>query len=196
MRRAAIPAIVAALISSGCLTTFQTAKTVNGLALTGGVQLRPSYYGGTHQAFVLMPRVGFDARQDRPGVDLGVRLTVFPEKVRSSRHWPTWVGVSEDVKLQLPKNGFADIAFDAEFWLHYPVSGSVLLSKDLDSKLTLYGECELLGSLDIFSGDAVVKVTGGAEVNLSRHLSMLWEVEHWLSERDETPGIGIALGIH
>ncbi|MGB2697552.1 MAG: hypothetical protein WBD28_06805, partial [Candidatus Zixiibacteriota bacterium] len=71
-------------------------------------------------------------------------------------------------------------------WLYYPGSFSVLLSKDLSPKFTLYSELKLVGALyDLSERDEIFgfrpKGTLGTEINLIRNLSLLFEIESFFN---------------
>ncbi len=175
---------VIAIVTNGCFTNFQTAKTVEGTSLTVGWQ-RIQWEDRWTDYYVFMPRFGRAARRGRFGYDVGIRAVLIynPEK-KGNPLGPTLL---EDFKLQFPKNRIADLAVDTEFWGIFPMNLSVLLSKDLWGRVTPYCEFEAKGILLNLHWEEdwtvyMPSLVYGLELKLSRNSSIYVEGERWLRE--------------
>ena len=181
--------ILSLLSVSGCFTTLQTAKTTDGASFTAGIQryqvkkekFHPIYekqYESYH-LLVFMTRFGRMATRNKVGWDFGLKF--LTDKIDHGNYDP--VGFfSEEFKVQFPRKLPVDLALAAELWLYYPGSFSVLLSKDLSPKLTLYSELKFVGALyDLSEREKNFgfrpKGTLGTEINLIKNLSFLFEIE-------------------
>lgn len=141
--------VLAAPALSGCFTTLETAKTVNGASLTVGAQryveedtecdaagCRSVERG--HYFLVVMPRFGVAAKPGRFGFDFGVRVVSDVLDHPASREAGYLVTV--EPKLQFPPNPVADIAIGMELLVVRPTSLSLFVSKDVLPWLTPYSE--------------------------------------------------------
>jgi hypothetical protein len=165
---------------SGCLSSLQTANTVDKFGFTVGVDTFQ------HPYLVAMPRAGVEAKANKPGLDIGAKL------------WadildPEIMLLFEDVKVQIPKNRFIDVAVDAEFLLYYPFSTSLLISRDIGNLWTVYGEFEavFLCVLNPFDKDAFHKITIGGRFKPIHHIAFSLETNAVIDE----PGLNWAAGI-
>ena len=166
--------------ASGCLSSLQTANTVDKFGLTVGVDTF------RHPYVTVMPRAGIEAETNRPGIDIGAKLWLDAQD-------PGIMLLFEDVKIQAPKNRFVDVAIDAELLLYYPFSTSLLVSRDLGHLWTVYGEFEaiLMCVLNPFDKDAFQKVTLGGKFKPISHVAFSLETNAVIGE----PGLNWAAGI-
>lgn len=177
---------VITLVTHGCFTNFQTAKTVEGTSLTAGWQrIRREDHWADY--YVFMPRFGRAARRGGFGYDVGIRAVLGHNPENKKPVMPTLL---EDFKLQLPKNRVADLAVDAEFWGIFPMNLSVLLSKDLWGMVTPYCEFEAKGILLNLHWEEdwtiyMPSLIYGLELKLSKNSSIYIEGERWLREELE-----------
>jgi hypothetical protein len=183
---------------SGCFTTLQTAKTTDGASFTTGIQryhvkeekFHPAYekHYKSYHLLVLMARFGRMATRHKVGWDFGLKF--LTDKIDHGDYDP--VGFfSEEFKVQFPRKLPFDLALAAELWLYYPGSFSILFSKDLSPKFTLYSELKFMGALyDLSERDEIFalrpKVTLGTEINLIRNFSFLFEVERIFHHYDDS----------
>lgn len=185
--------ILLLLSVSGCFTTLQTAKTTDGASFTTGIQryqveeekFHPVYekHYESYHLLVLMARFDRIATRHKVGWDFGLKF--LTDKIDHGNYDPVGF-LSEEFKVQFPRKLPFDLALAAELWLYYPGSFSVLLSKDLSPKFTLYSELKLVGALyDLSERDEIFgfrpKGTLGTEINLIRNLSLLFEIESFFN---------------
>jgi len=186
------------ITSLSCFSSLQTAKTTDGFGFTTGVYryefLRHwDNHWEDHYFLILVPSIGRVATERRVGLEARFKfLTDVIDKDGESALWfPT-----EEFKIQAYKNRYIDFALTTEFWLIYPSNLSVIVSRDINRYFTLYGQYKLVGSLYILSerdteSGLMSTITFGTEINLTKHISTLFEVERWLTrehllEREKT----------
>ena len=178
------------IISSlSCFSSLQTAKTTDGIGLATGLYryevLRHwNNQWENHYFLVLAPSIGRPAKENRVGIE--GRLKLLTDIVDKDGETPLWFP-SEEFKIQAHKNKYIDFAFSVEFWLYYPGSISVLVSKDINRFFTLYGQYKLLAGPYVlserdFKTDLISTLNFGTEINLTRNISTLFEIEKWLSK--------------
>lgn len=178
------------LSSLNCFSSLQTAKTTNGIGLTTGLYryevLRHwNNQWENHYFLILAPSIGRPAKENRVGIE--GRLKLLSDIIdKDYEADPLWF-VAEEFKIQARKNKYIDFALTAEFWLYYPGSVSVLVSKDLNRFFTLYGQYKLLAGPYILSDrdykqHLMSTLNFGTEINLTRNISALFEIEKWLSK--------------
>jgi len=185
------------LSSLSCFSSLQTAKTRGGFGLAAGVYryevLRhwKNHYEN-HYFLILAPSIGKVAQKNKSGIEGRLKLLTDVIDKDSEGLW----FVSEELKLQIPKNKLLDFSFAGELWFYYPGSLSILVSKDLNKIITLYGQYKLIAgpyllSEGDFKRDIMSTVNLGTELNLTKNISALFEMEKWLSkewinEREKT----------
>jgi hypothetical protein len=185
---------------SGCFSTLQTAKTTNGFSFTSGLynystkeyRDSKSFYED-HYLLILMPRWGRRATETRIGLEGGARF-ISDAIDRYEKEDLLWI-LSEEFKLQIPRNRYLDLAFGAEFWWFFPGSISIFASKDLGKTFTPYGRMEFFGALYNITlrereDGFYPKLTLGSEINFHKNFSALVEIERWFdtgeSSRENT----------
>ncbi len=184
--------LFAALIccSLSCFSSLQTAKTTDGFGITTGAYryefLRhPSNQWEDHYFLIIAPSIGRAATERRLGLEGRLKLLtdVIDKDGESALWFPT-----EELKVQAYKNKFIDIAFTAEFWIYYPGAFSIILSRDINKFLTFYGQYKMLAGPYLlserdFEQHLMSTLNLGTEINLNRNISVLFEIEKWLSEK-------------
>ncbi len=183
--------LFSACLLSGCFSTLQTAKTTNGFSFTPGLYTystkehrgRESFYEDRY-LLILMPRWGRRATENRVGLEAGLRF-ITDVIDRYEQEELLWI-LSQEFKLQVPRNSYLDLAFGAEFWWFFPGSFSIFASKDLSKTFTPYGSLEFFGALyNITLGERedgyYPKVTLGSEINFHKNFSALVEMEKWFN---------------
>jgi len=183
--------LFSAFLLSGCFSTLQTAKTTSGFSFTPGLYTYSTKKYRDHKSFyedhyllILMPRWGRRATETRVGLEGGVRfISDAIDRYEQDEH--LWI-LSEEFRLQIPRNRYLDLAFGAEFWWFLPGSFSVFASKDLGKTFTPYGRMEFFGAFyNITLGERedgfYPKFTLGSEINFHKNLSALVEIERWFN---------------
>jgi hypothetical protein len=187
------------LISLSCYSTLQTAKTRDGFGFTTGVYryevLRHwNNRWEDHYFLVLVPGIGRAVQENKTGLEARVKLLtdIIDEDYKED---PLWF-VSEELKIQARKNKYLDWALSFEFWLYYPGSLSLIISRDINKLFTPYVQYKLLaGSYLLEERESksgfFSTLNLGAEINLTRNISVLLEVEKfltrkWLNDREMT----------
>jgi len=179
------------IISSlSCFSSLQTAKTTDGFGFTTGVYryefLRHSdNRWKDHYFLILAPSIGRAATKNRMGLE--GRLKFLTDVIDKDGEHALWFPV-EELKIQAYKNRYVDFAFTAEFWIFYPGAISVILSKDINKSLTLYGQYKLIAGPYIlserdFEQHLMSTLNLGTEINLNRNISVLFEIEKWFPEK-------------
>lgn len=186
------------LFSLSCFSSLQTAKTTDGFGFTTGVYryefLRHSdNQWKDHYFLILAPSIGRVATERRVGLE--ARFKFLTDVIDKDGEHALWFPVQE-LKIQAYKNRYIDFALTAELWLFYPTSLSVIVSRDINKYFTLYGQYRLVSSLYVLSlreseSGFTSAFTFGTEINLTKNISTLFEVERWLatehlSEREKT----------
>jgi hypothetical protein len=186
------------ITSLSCFSSLQTAKTTDGFGFTTGVY-RDEFLRHTdnqwkdHYFLILAPSIGRAATENRMGLE--GRLKFLTDVIDKDGE-PALVFQIEELKIQAYKNRYIDFALTAEFWLFYPASLSVIVSRDINKYFTLYGQYKVVGGLYVLSirdseTGLMSAVTFGTEINLTKHISSLFEIERWLTrehllEREKT----------
>lgn len=186
------------ITSVSCFSSLQTAKTTDGFGFTTGVYryefLRHwDNHWEDHYFLILAPSIGRVATERRVGLE--ARFKFLTDVIDKDGEHALWFPVQE-LKIQAYKNRYIDFALTAELWLFYPTSLSVIVSRDINKYFTLYGQYRLVSSLYVLSlreseSGFTSAFTFGTEINLTKNLSTLFEVERWLatehlSEREKT----------
>jgi hypothetical protein len=197
--------ILLSCLLSGCFSTLQTAKVEDGFSFTSGIynytveKHYPKRYYEDYYVFILMPRYGWAATENRIGAEIGIRaMTDLVTEGKSSD--PFWI-ILEEFKLQIPKNKHIDLAFGFDFYLIFPGSIYILASKDLSKTFTLYGCGELFGALYNITLEEnetgfYPKMTIGTQVNFNKNVSGLIEMEKWFnSDWDWRENLRFAAGV-
>lgn len=198
--------VFAVFLISGCFSTLQTAKITDGFSFTGGLYSYsierysyPESHYENHYLIVLMPRSGWPASEKKFGWEIGIRLIsdwIDPDDPDN----PIWLFL-EEFKLQIPRNRYFDLAFGADFYLIYPGSIYMIVSKDISKTFTLYGSGELFGGLySITLGENETgfypKLTLGSEIRLHRNFAVLVEMERWFNtDWDSRENLRFATGL-
>ncbi|MDH4222472.1 MAG: hypothetical protein OEV55_02915 [candidate division Zixibacteria bacterium] len=178
------------LVFLNCYSTLQTAKTRDGFGFTTGVYryefLRHWYNRWEdHYFLILTPSFGRTAQKNRTGLE--VRLKLLTDAIDKDGESPFW-WVSEELKIQAHKNKYLDWALLFEFWLYYPGSFSLIISKDLNKIFTPYAQYKLLSGSYLledrdYKSGLLSTLNFGTEINLTRNISVLLEVEKFLTQR-------------
>lgn len=186
------------LIFMSCYSTLQTAKTRDGFGFTTGVYryevLRHwNNQWEDHYFLVLTPSFGRAAQENRTGLE--GRLKLLTDAIDKDGESPFW-WVSEELKIQAHKNKYLDWALSFEFWLYYPGSLSLIISKDINKLFTPYAQYKLLAGsyllLERESKSGLFSTLNlGIEINLTQNISVLFEIEKfltqkWLNDREMT----------
>jgi len=177
------------ITSLSCFSSLQTAKTTDGFGFTTGVYryefLRHSdNQWKDHYFLILAPSIGRAATKNRMGLE--GRLKFLTDVIDKDGESALWFPV-EEFKIQAYKNRYIDFALTTEFWLFYPASLSVIASKDINKYFTLYGQYKVVGGLYVLSirdseTGLTSAITFGTEINLTKNISTLFEVERWLTK--------------
>ncbi len=187
------------IISSlSCFSSLQTAKTTDGFGITTGVY-RYDYFSHSnnrwedHYFLILAPSIGRAATKNRMGLE--GRLKLLTDVIDKDGEHALWFPV-EELKIQAYKNRYIDFALTTELWFFYPSSFSVIVSRDINKYFTLYGQYKVVGGwyalAERESETGVMSaIIFGTEINLTKNISTLFEVERWLatehlSEREKT----------
>lgn len=175
--------------SLSCFSSLQTAKTTDGFGFTTGVYRYEFLHGSDnhwedHYFLILAPSIGRVATERRVGLE--ARLKFLTDVIDKDGE-PALVFQIEELKIQAYKNRYIDFALTAEFWLFYPTSLSMIVSRDINKYFTLYGQYRLVSSLYVLSlreseSEFTSAVTFGTEINLTKNISTLFEVERWLTK--------------
>jgi len=189
---------IVACSSLSCFSSLQTAKTTDGFGFTTGVY-RYEYFSHSnnrwedHYFVILAPSIGRTAKENRLGLE--ARLKLLTDVIDKHGLPALWFPV-EELKIQAYKNRYIDFALTTEFWLLYPTSLSMIVSRDINKYFTLYGQYKLVSSLYVLSlrdseSGFTSAFTFGTEINLTKNISTLFEVERWLAtehllEREKT----------
>jgi hypothetical protein len=186
------------LIFMSCYSTLQTAKTRDGFGFTTGVYRYEVLYHWKnqwedHYFLVLTPSFSRAAQKNRTGLE--GRLKLLTDAIDKDGESPFW-WVSEELKIQARKNKYLDWALSFEFWLYYPGSLSLIISKDLNKLFTPYAQYKLLAGSYLLAereskSGLFSTLNLGTEINLTRNISVLLEVEKfltrkWLNDREMT----------
>ena len=184
--------------SLSCFSSLQTAKTTDGFGITTGVYryefLRHSdNQWKDHYFLILAPSIGRAATRNKMGLE--GRLKFLTDVIDKDGERALWFPI-EELKIQMYKNRYIDLAVTTEFWVFYPASLSVIVSRDINKHFTLYGQYKVVGGLYLLSirdseTGLTSAITFGTEINLTKNISTLFEVERWLStehllEREKT----------
>lgn len=184
--------------SLSCFSSLQTAKTTDGFGFTTGVYryefLRHSdNQWKDHYFLILAPSIGRAATERRLGLE--GRVKFLTDVIDKDGERALWFPV-EELKIQAYKNRYIDFALTTELWLFYPASLSVIASRDINKYFTLYGQYKVVGGLyNLSLRDSETGFTSaftfGTEINLTKNISTLFEVERWLTrehllERERT----------
>ncbi|MCJ7457573.1 MAG: hypothetical protein MUP17_01105 [candidate division Zixibacteria bacterium] len=186
------------ITSLSCFSSLQTAKTTDGFGFTTGVY-RYEYFRRSinqwedHYFVILAPSIGRAATRNRMGLE--ARLKLLTDVIDKDGEHALWFQL-EELKIQAYKNRYIDFALTAEFWLFYPSGLSVIVSRDINKYFTLYGQYRLVSSFYVLSlrdseSGFTSAFTFGTEINLTKSISTLFEVERWLAtehllEREKT----------
>jgi hypothetical protein len=177
---------------------LQTAKTRDGFGFTTGVYryefLRHwDNHWEDHYFLILAPSIGRVATERRLGLE--ARLKLLTDLLDKDGESALWFPV-EELKIQAYKNRYIDFALTAELWLFYPTGLSMIVSRDINKYFTLYGQYKVVSSFYVLSlreseTGFTSAFTLGAEINLTKNISTLFEVERWLTtehllEREKT----------
>lgn len=186
------------ITSLSCFSSLQTAKTRDGFGFTTGVYRYEFLHGSDnhwedHYFLILAPSIGRTATERRLGLE--GRFKILTDAIDKDEEHALWFPVGE-LKIQAYKNRYIDYALAAEFWLFYPTGLSVIVSRDINEHFTLYGQYKLMSNFYVLSlreseTGLTSAFTLGTEINLTKNISTLFEVERWLasehlSEREKT----------
>jgi len=186
------------ITSLSCFSSLQTAKTTDGFGFTTGVYRydyfsHPNNRWEDHYFLILAPSIGRGATERRLGLE--GRLKFLTDAIDKDGESALWFQI-EELKIQAYKNRYIDFALTTEFWLIYPTSLSMIVSRDINKYFTLYGQYRLVSSFYVLSlreseTGFTSAFTFGTEINLTKNISTLFEVERWLAsehlrEREKT----------
>ena len=189
---------VVTLSFMSCYSALQTAKTRDGFGFTTGLYRYEVLYHWKnqwedHYFLVLTPSFGRAARKNKTGIE--GRLKLLTDAVDKDGESPFW-WVSEELKIQAHKNKYLDWALIFEFWLYYPGSFSIIISKDINKLLTPYAQYKLLSGSYLleerdYKSGLLSTLNLGTELNITRNISVLLEIEKfltqkWLNDREMT----------
>jgi hypothetical protein len=179
-----------------CLSAPQTANTTDGVSFNFGLYEfstpnirispgRPTKINyKNHYVVIFMPRVGRKASQHQLGIDYGFELATEPEPSKDDE-LPI-VLISQDFKLQIPKNRYVDLALDLRFWWIYPSDLLLLISKDSGKLFTLYGKGGWSNRSYVIPHEedenrVISTLTLGSQIKLDKNVSFLVEMERWFN---------------
>jgi hypothetical protein len=181
-----------------CFSVPQTANTTDGVSFTFGLWeystpvrrvspfpgYQPKSHYENHYLLIFMPRVGRKASQKRLGIDYGFELATDPEP--SKDDGLSIVLLSQDFKLQIPKNRYVDLALDLRFWWIYPSDLFLLIGKDLSKPFTLYAKGGWSNRSYIIPREedenrVISMLTLGSQIKLDKNVSFLIEMERWFN---------------
>jgi len=191
--------------SLSCFSSLQTAKTTDGFGFTTGVYryefLRHSdNHWEDHYFLIFAPSIGRTATEHRLGLE--GRFKILTDAIDKDGESALWFPIAE-LKVQMYKNRYVDLALTTEFWVFYPASLSMIVSRDINKYFTLYGQYKLMSSFYILSlreseTGLTSAFTLGTEINLTKNISTLFDVERWLATEhlSEREKIRYSLGVN
>ena len=186
------------IASLSCFSSLQTAKTRDGFGFTTGVYRYEFLHGSDnhwedHYFLILAPSIGRTATERRLGLE--GRFKILTDAIDKDEEPALWFPIAE-LKIQMYKNRYVDLALTTEFWVFYPATLSMIVSRDINNYFTLYGQYKLMSTFYVLSlreseTGFTSAFTFGTEINLTKNISTLFEVERWLAsehlrEREKT----------
>jgi hypothetical protein len=185
--------VVIALFLGGCHSAcFQTARIRSGVdAAIGVTHVRGADHPDVSEYSILVRgEVGWAAHRDRAGYSLGLTFISPVSSFETESgdiigidepdygSFPNqWAGAMPEFKLQLPRRFPVDAALDLRFNAIYPERIGALVSRPVSDRVTPYAAYFLnsdLGQLGIV----------GADIGLTKSVSLMAEYTLWLSEHD------------
>jgi len=167
---------------------LQTAKTTDGFGFTTGIYRyeflrRSDNQWKDHYFLILAPSIGRTAAEHRLGLE--GRFKILTDAIDKDGEPALWFPIAE-LKVQMYKNRYVDLALTTEFWVFYPATLSMIISRDINEHFTLYGQYKLMSTFYVLSlreseSGFTSAFTFGTEINLTKNISTLFEVERWLA---------------
>jgi len=188
------------LFNTGCFVTLQTGKIKPGPAFTVGYLTLPME---NHKSSVILrPSIGLSAKKNRFGVEVAFPFYFEYEDWGNQKWCELWC-ISDEIKVQFPLNKWADVSVGADLLLYVPMSKFIIISKELNDVVSLYGEVRYITSPRLVeSWKEVKKYTIGLQLDsfFSKYLSLLTELNWWNSPNPDYPfrkenSVNFALGI-